>query len=238
MGSPATISTVGSAVTNSGTASGTASITVSPSTVGDAMLYVSCNNKVGTGLSSLSGGGVSSWTSLAEYFNSTTNTTMEFWLGQVVTTGSSAITCSEPSRWSVLCQEFTCTGVSSATTWAADGAGSGILNTTSSKTCQFVTLTPSGLLDAFIGQCLAATAIVTSGQTAGYTLVTMPPMVNFLEFVYNPSVSGAQSPEIQQTTASESQPFGVLISATNPTPNAVSGDLYNLGTPLIRSGLF
>lgn len=238
MGTSATISAVGTPVTNSGAAASTATITVVPATVGDALMYVSVNNKVGSPLTSLSGGGVSTWTQIVQYFNGTTNTTMEVWLGQVTTAGSTTLTCTQPSKWSVLCQEFTCTGASSATTWAADGAGSGTLNTTSSKTCQFLTLTPTGPLDAFIGQCLTATAVVTSGQTAGYTLVTMPPMTNFMEFVYNPSVSGAQSPEIQQTTASESQPCGVLISATNPTPNAVFGDLHSLGTPLVRSGLF
>ncbi len=127
------ISAVGSLHTASGTALTT--LSVSPATAGDMLAVSVLNTSTSVTVSSLSGGGVTTWTK-AIRFDGSVGTDEEIWYGKVATTGTSTIT----ATWSgsivrghhrVHGKEFSAS-TGSGTIWAVDRTGT--LNNASSTT--------------------------------------------------------------------------------------------------------
>lgn len=144
---------------------------------------------------------------------------VDLWLGVVTNansaesmqfnfTGSAAIT-STVNSYTV--QAFTAGG--QGTTWAVDAALATSTNT-ASTTITYPTLTPSDSGELYFGYGISGSAL-TTGQTAGYTVVTDPTPVNAI--IWDTGVSGVQSPTSTQTSSATSMGIGVIISAT-PAP--------------------
>jgi hypothetical protein len=144
-------------------------------------------------------------------------------MGKVTTTGSATITITSstgswPGSNGLYAQEFTCVGVSSMTVWAVDGTQTGTKTNGTNTNITFPTLTPGGVLRAYIGPGYAGGTGQTTGGTSGYTVQI--DSVNHNPFIYNANVSTAQTP-VSIQTSSTSDAMGMLITATNPySPSA------------------
>lgn len=190
-------------------------LSVTPGRVGDAFLFTASYIASAT-LSTVSGGGCTTWTKLVGAFTAYSGSAkIDLWLGTItssigvavnITIAGSALTNTQR-----LCaQEFT-SGGRSGTVWAIDGA-SGTKTNASSATITFPTLTPSGGNRLYIGYGLVGNSANSGSQTAGYTL-DLDPGSN--PFLFNPSVSTAQTPTCTQT-AQLSGTIAALVTAINP----------------------
>lgn len=207
-----TITTVGSFV-SSGFAPGRTTVAVNPTAIGDCLVVFTIVQSGSISVASMSGGGVSSWTRIAGPFQLTFNC-MDIWLGKITATGSSTITITGTSSLAaenntITVQQFT-SGGGAATVWAPDGVGGGLANG-SSTAVTYATLTPGGAGRAYVGFAYTDQNGLTSGQTAGYTVVLDPVDAN--TFIYNTDVSTGQSPVSAQTPAGGSTAIAALISA-------------------------
>ncbi len=205
-------------------ASGLTTLTVSPKTVGDVLaVFAQVSSATGTTVSSVSGGGVTTWTK-AMQFNGSVGADAELWYGKVTTTGSSTITF----KWSGSitghiaeygAQEFSA-GLGASTVWAMDKAGS--LNGASSTSVPFPSLTPSATGELYFGYSVVANT-AAAGTTTGFTYgVTAEANA----VAYDTNVSGAVSPAGTQSPAGTSSAVGMLLSASTgapPPPPTVTG---------------
>ncbi len=205
---PAGITAVGSFTTNFALSLST--LAVSPQNVGD-VLVVFAQRLTGSTLTSVSGGGVSTWTKGVQ-FSGSVGVDEEIWYGKVTTTGASTITF----NWSSSitghygeygAQEFTA-GLGASTVWALDKSGT--LNGASSTSLPFPSLTPSGSGELYFGYTVPNNTAV-AGSTSGFTYdVTGEDNI----VAYDPTVSGAVSPTASQSPASTSSAVAVLLSAS------------------------
>jgi hypothetical protein len=156
------ITAVGSLVTTD-----TNSVTVSPVTIGD-VLVLAFNNNPGAGntaVTSISGGGVSTWSLLVRIVGSGSLAGCELWMGTVTTTGSSTVTVSAGLgvNYSTAVQEF---HSSTAATWTADGVGNTAMGTASSGNLPSVT--PAGSNELYVGMLGTGDGSV-GGSSTGFT---------------------------------------------------------------------
>lgn len=223
------------AITPVGTAShavgsGLTTLSVTPSAVGDCLVFATI---VGSGLvsvASVAGGGVTTWTRLTgPYVDTPESLTFDLWLGTVTASGAATITVTGSGSlagkniW-LLSQQFT--GGGAGTVWAVDGAQAGGLTNASSAAVTYPPLTPGGASRCYVGRAFVANSGSLTGQTAGYTLQND---ASTNPFIYNTSVSTAQAPASVQSPAGISGGVGALITASSPAvtvfdrPRAVLG---------------
>ncbi len=227
-GSSGTMSHVGSEYSNSGT--GTTTLAVTPATVGDAFVLATFVGSTTPSVSSVSGGGVTTWSKLTSAVDSVDGCEEELWLGTVTTAGSSTITVNFSSSVSSDLTEFIAQEYSSSTgtstTWAKDVAGTSA-NTTSSTTVTYPSLNPSGSNELYAGYSIVGQT-GEAGSTSGFSY-DVTPLYNV--FLYNPSVSATVAPTAAQTPASTSDAIGALITATGSGgPPVVTGVSPSSGT--------
>lgn len=208
---PAPIGATGTTATAGGT--GTTTLPVSPTTVGDVLILGSILTSTSLSISSVAGGGVTTWTRIAGNFVGSTNT-LSIWMGVVTTAGASTVTVTPSGSIAavthrLIAQQFTSAG-GTGTTWAVAVAGTG-QNNSSSTTVTYPTINPGGANRAYIGLAQTATVGLTTGATAGYS-VLLDNGSN--PFIYNNTVTGSQSPTSLQTSAGVSSTLGVTVSAT------------------------
>lgn len=213
-----TIGATGAAATSGGT--GTTTLPVSPTAVGDVLVLASNLTSTSLSISSVAGGGVTTWTRIAGNFIGTTNT-LSIWLGRVTTAGAATITVTPSGSIAavthrMIAQQFTSAG-GAGTTWSVDVAGAG-RNNSSSTTVTYPTVVPGGANRAYIGYGQTTSVGLTTGATSGYT-VLLDNGNN--QLVYSNTVSGSQSPTAAQTSAGVSSTLGVTITATM-TPATVA----------------
>ena len=120
-------------------------------------------------LSSISGGGVSTWTKAVQ-FDGSISSDVEIWYGKVTTTGSSTISFTWSGSVSSHtmeygAQEFTA-GLGSSTVWSVDHTGT--TNGASSTTVPFPSLTPTGSGELYFGYAVAYNT-ASAGSTSGFT---------------------------------------------------------------------
>ena len=219
-GTSSTITSVGSFSSKVGT--GLSTLAVSPQNVGDVLAVFAERSTTGT-LTSVSGGGVSTWTKGVQFAGSV-GADEEIWTGKVTSTGSSTITFT----WSGTVtgfyeeygvQEFSA-GLGANTAWALDKSGT--VNGASSTTVPFPSLTPSGPGELYFGYTVPAN-VATAGSTSGFTY-DVTAEKNLVTFDTN--VTGAVSPTGAQSPASTSSSIAVLLTASSsvgPVLPTVSG---------------
>jgi hypothetical protein len=212
-------------------ATGNTTLSVNPQTVGDLMVVYAKVPNTSISLTSVSGGGVSTWTKGVQFFATAVTEDMEIWFGKITTPGPSTITFTWSASVSSLitecgAQEFTA-GFGSSTVWALDTSGT--INNTSSSTVSFPPLTPANTGELYVGYCWAQNNSA-AGSTAGFTY-TLTPNVNIN--TYDPNVSSAVSPTATQSPAGNSAGVAVLIHVSNASPLAptVSAVSPNTGIP-------
>ncbi|MGD0381748.1 MAG: IPT/TIG domain-containing protein, partial [Acidimicrobiales bacterium] len=208
----------------SAASTGVTTLAVTPQHVGDLMLLAVKVASTSVSASSVSGGGVGTWTRAEGPYTGYAGHDIEIWKGTVSTTGASTITVTFSGSVTsiatgLVSQEFS--GAGSGTAWSVD-TGAGISNA-SSATVTFPKLTPSAsgeLYFAYDAVANTAAAGTTSGFTYGLT-----PDGNVA--TYDTDVSAATQPVTTQSPAGVSGGLGVLITATGsstalPTVTGVS----------------
>jgi hypothetical protein len=167
----------------------------------------------------LSGGGVTTWTHLIGPFVGTSGTySMDMWMGVVTATGAATVTAAASGSLSglqtaLVVEEFTLH--SSTAIWAVDTTGS--QSNASSTTCGFPSLTPAQGGELYVGQCYSPTGVTGSAQT-GYTAPTAWNLTTN-NLLYNPQVTGVQAPALTKSTGT-SFSIGALISGKVPGGNS------------------
>ena len=202
---PAGITAVGTFTSNEGPALST--LAVAPQTVGDVLVvFAAVTSTTTPKVSSISGGGVSTWTKGVQ-FDGSTGDDEEIWYGKVSSTGASTITFTWSSSISghtaeYGAQEFSA-GLGSNTTWALDKTGT--LNNASSTTVGFPSLSPSASSELYYGFADIPNAPST-GSTSGFTYaITADGNIT----AFDPDVSGAVAPSATQSPAGISSTIGV-----------------------------
>ncbi len=204
----------------SGEGSGLTTLAVSPKTAGDVLVVFAQAGTATVGkLSSVSGGGVTTWTKGAQFAGSIGGDE-EIWYGKVTTTGSSTVTFtwSGTTTGHVLeygAEEFSA-GLGTSTVWATDKTGT--LNNASATSVPLPSLTPSTSGELYFGYALV-TNTAAAGSTSGFTYaVTAESNV----VAYDTGVSGAVSPAATQSPAGTSSSVGVLLERVVGRPDGGS----------------
>lgn len=167
----------------------------------------------------LSGGGVTTWTSLIGPFVGTSGTySMNMWMGVVTATGSSTITAATSASISgitsaLIVQEFTLH--SAAAIWTVDTTSS--QSNASSTTKAFPSLTPATSGELYVGQIYSPTGISSfTTANANYTTPNGPWNFTINDLVFNPQATGVQAPALAGGTAGVSFSIAALIKGTLP----------------------
>jgi hypothetical protein len=197
--------------------SGAASLSVDPQHVGDLMLFGGeDSNSVPPVISSVSGGGVSSWTLLARDTDTpNTGDDLEIWEGVVTAVGPSEITIT-PDGFSdgddLMAQEFT---AGNAVTWSFDKSGE--VTGTSAQDFNYPSLSPASSAELYfgIGTAINNTQLLGNG-TAGVTYVqTGLECVSLV--AYDTSTSASLAPQVANASGSGNweTALAVLVRATH-----------------------
>ena len=212
-------SNAGAAATPVGTlafkaAAGTTTLAVSPQHVGDLLALVVKVDSSTVTATSVSGGGVSTWTRAEGPYTGYAGHDLEIWMGPVSTTGASTITVGYSGTVTsvytgLASQEFSAAG--STPVWTVD-TGGGISNA-SSTTTTFPKLTPSGSGELYFGYA-AVVNTASAGSTSGFTYATTS---DGDVSTYDTSVSAAVQPTAKQSPAGLSGAVAVLITASSTT---------------------
>ena len=204
----ATITAVGGFVSNAAVALTTLAVT--PQSVGDVLVVFAHSPVTTSSVSSVSGGGVTTWTKGVAFVGSI-GAEEEIWFGKVTATGASTVTFT----WSASvsghtmeygAQEFSA-GLGAGTTWALDKSGT--LNGASSTSVPFPTLTAASAGELYFGYSTVANN-GSSTSSGGFTYV---PTNEANLAAYDPNVSGAVSPAGTQSPAGTSSSVAVLLVA-------------------------
>ena len=162
--------------------------------------------------SSVSGGGVGTWTRASDYTGYSGHD-LEIWTGTVTTTGASTVTVTFSASVTAVY-----TGLASQEFSASSGARrSGRLDTTtgisnaSSTTITFPKLTPRATGELYFGYAAVANT-ASAGTTAGfvYTTTSDGDMAT-----YDTAVSAATQPTAPQSPAGLSGAVAVLLAASS-----------------------
>ena len=194
---------------------GLTTLSVTTQTVGDVLVVCAEVDSATPTVSSISGGGVTTWTRGVQFAGSGTSEE-EIWFGPVTTTGTSTVSftwtspvTSDTTEYSA--QEFSA-GLGTSTAWALDTAGT--LDNASSTTIAFPAATPAGSGELYFGYTVAGTT-ASNGSTPGFTY-TATASGNIT--AYDPDVSGAVSPSATQTPAGTSSSVAVLLIVSDGAP--------------------
>ena len=217
---PVGITAVGSL--DSHTGEGLTTLTgVDPQHVGDLLVSVVEENDNIVTVTSVSGGGVTTWNRAIQYVGTMEPREYEIWYGVVTTTGSTSITYtlsgsigSQVSEYEA--QEFT-TSLGAGTTWSVDTTGS--QENTSSTTVTYPSLTPTAAGDLYYGFVdlpnppLAGT---TPGFVGNYSTTADANQVT-----YDPDCgSGSVQPTASQSSAAGTSALAALFVAHAPAAAA------------------
>ena len=193
--------------------SGGTVLPVGPQVTGDVLL-VSVDSHATLGVTSVSGGDVTTW-KRATQFVSARGHDIELWFGIVTSTGPAQITFTWPSPgvagfWTeYTSQEFTA-GLGATTAWSIDNGQAGTLNGASSTVVPYPTLTPTAPGDLYYGYAGMPNS-PSVGSSSGFTYeVTEGQNI----IAYNTDVTGKVSPTASQSPAGQSEIAAALLKAS------------------------
>ena len=228
--SPPVISPVGTTVSQTGT--GITTLTgVDPVNVGDLLVAVDEQNDNTLTATSVSGGGVTTWTRAIQYVGVMEPREYEIWYGVVTSTGSSTITfhLSGSNTGFVAeyeAQEFTA-GLGSGTTWSFDTANH--QENAASTTVTYPSLTPAGAGELYYGFADMPSTPTGTG-TAGFTFFTT---ADANQTAYNADAgAGAVQPTSTQGAADVSSAVAAFFIVHAPAPSPTVTAVSPLGGPL------
>ena len=214
----AAISAVGSLADSTGT--GHTTMSVSPVTLGDALVLSVEVASASISVSSVAGGGVGSWSKL-EAYNGYSGHDLELWMGTVTATGSATVTVTFSGSVSSITTELTSQELHRRR-WDRPRRGPRTAPRASPTTSR--PPSPSrasprpGSRELYAGFASAATT-AGAGTTSGYTYdVTSGANL----FLYNPSVSAVTAPTGVASPSGTSGAVGALITAAPGSVGTIS----------------
>lgn len=213
------IAPVGTSATVTGTA--LATMALNTVNVGDLVVASSWIGSATVHISSMSGGGVTTWTHiLGPSVLSGLADSMDLWWGVVTSAGSQTVTFTASAALtglacSYVAQQFTIGG--SGSTWAIDGTQTGTKTNASAALVTFPTLTPSGAGRLYVGSGVQGGFGTTYPLTSGYANATVAQVTN-TPLIYNTSVSTAQSPTATGANTATSLTDAAIFIGTVPPP--------------------
>jgi hypothetical protein len=185
--------------------------------VGDLLVLFAKADGSGFTVSSVSGGGVGTWTRAISY-SGYTNHDLELWIGTVTTVGASTITTtfssSVASTYTNLASEEFSGPSGSSTIWSIDTAA-GIANTASTAVSS-TKLTPHGTGELYFAYDAVANTAV-AGTTSSFTYVTTS---DGDVATYDANVSTVVQPSASQNPSGVSGGVAVLVTASTTAPTA------------------
>jgi len=209
---------------SSGSGSDDTTLAVTTHNVGDVLVATAEPGLSTTpSITSISGGGVTTWTKGASFVGSTQARDVEIWYGTVTATGPGTITFNWSSSVAALTPEYSSeeftAGLGAGAVWTLDKSGHSD-NTASVTTVTYPSLTPTAGGELYYGFADVPTT-PAAGSTAGFTYTTT---ANFNQVAYNPnSGTGAIQPTSTQLTADPSVAVGIFLAPpSGPIVNSVS----------------
>ena len=215
-------------ITHSGTGwttngMGVLTLNAAPVNAGNLLLFgVSCGGAgIAKSFSSVAGGGVSTWTRVVGYIDTTSDWLLELWMGQVTTAGGAYITVTNSSltsEWNrYWAQEFTAS--SASITWgvaaSSPASGSGLCLGTGA-TVRYPSLSATGL---YAGVAGSRWGTLQAGTSAGYAYTEVD---SHLQTVWNTSASAAPA-GADSDSGDDWDTIGAVFTATGiPEPLAVA----------------
>lgn len=213
------IAPVGTPATTSTTAATT--LAIATVNVGDLVVVGTWVGSATVHISSLSGGGVTTWTHLlGPSVLSGFAQSMDLWWGVVTSTGSQTITFTGSAALTGLtcgyaARQFTIGGLGS--TWTIDGTQTGTKTNVSAALMTFPTLTPGGAGRLYVGSGIHGGFGAGYPLTSGYADATVA-QVMATPLIYNTSVSTAQSPTATGGNSAASLTDAAIFIGTVPPP--------------------
>lgn len=190
--------------------SGGTTLAVNPANVGD-LLVVTVDSHATFGLTSLSGGGVTTWQKAVQFISARSHD-IELWFGQVTTAGSSTITFTWPSSntlWTeYTAQEFT-SNLGAGAQWGINNGQAQSVNGANSTNLPYPQLTPSANTIALYYGFAGMPNTPSAGTTPSFTYVGT---TGGNLICYDPGVTTTVSPTASQSPAGLSEIVGALFS--------------------------
>ncbi len=195
-------------------ANATNSLTISPSSVGDEIILTTQIPTAGVTVTSISGGGVSSWSKAIVNNGDGTVNRVEMWYGTVTAAGASTLTVTysaAPGTEEITATEFTAAGVNASTTWGLDSTGAQI--NTASTTVTFPNLSSIGSDELYIGYGQVQNPPATAGTTSGFNYIVTSTQHNIITYDSSTLANTAYQPTANQTSSGESNVVGAILTA-------------------------
>ncbi len=190
-------------------------VTVSPFAVGDVIVLTTQIPTGSVTVSSVAGGGVTTWTKAVVNTGNGTVNRVEMWIGTVASLGSSNITVtysSSPGAEEVTATDFTAAGVNASTSWGIESTASQ-LNSTSSSTVTFPNLIPINGAELYVGYAQVQNPPATSGSTTGFNYIVTSTQHNVITYDPSTTANTAYQPTANQNSAGQSNTIGAILTA-------------------------
>ena len=198
----------------------TTTINDSPTTVGDLLVLVTqIPNGSTSSVSSISGGGVSSWSKVQVSAQAGSYHRVEMWMGTVTATGAATATVTYSSATGngneINLSEYTASGINAGTTWGVDASGAQA-NASSVTTITWPSLTAQNAGEAYIGYAQSQNGSAAGGCTAGFTC-TATANSNVLAYNTNTAANTAYAPTATQTSGQYNSAGAIFIAFVSST---------------------
>lgn len=195
-------------------ANATNTLPISPSAVGDEVVLTTQIPTAGVSVSSISGGGVSTWTKAVVNNGNGIVNRVEMWVGTVTATGNSTITVTysaAPGSEEVTATEFTAAGVNASTTWGVDTTGAQI--NTASATVTYPNLNAINSDELYFGYSEVQNPPALAGTSAGFNYIVTSIQHNVITYNSSTNANTAYQPTASQTSAGDSNAIGAILTA-------------------------
>lgn len=202
-------------------------LAVNPTAVGNLLVLTVINVGFNFTVTSVTGGGVTTWTLLSRANPGAPEGETEIWVGTITTAGAATITANsvQGGVTALGCQEFS---IGTPATWAIDTTAAST-DTTQAASGNYPSVTPTGLIELYVGAA-SLPGGTTGGNTGGFNYqtggLTFEPGA---QFVYKASCTtpDAQSPGWTQTSSYWSAVAGTI----KPTAVTTGGGSHRLRRP-------
>lgn len=190
-------------------------VSVSPTTAGDEMVLTTQIPTGGVSVSSISGGGVTTWNKVIANAGNGTVNRVEMWVGTVITTGSSTITVtysSSPGAEEIAATEFTAAGVNANTSWGIESSAAQ-LNSTASTTVTYPNMTAVNGSELYVGYAQVQNPPATSGSTTGFNYIQTSTQHNMITYNTSLAANTAYQPTATQNSSGQSNSVAAILTA-------------------------
>jgi hypothetical protein len=156
-----------------------------------------------------------SWTCVASYFDTTTNTYVGIWMATVTAKGSDTVAVADANIGtnfgSLWCREFTATSPNWTAIAASNVAGSSGPGHGSGTTVDCPSLAASGDNNLYVGVVRSVYGDMPSGSTSGFIYEGDSSAAD--QILYDTAVAGSVAPTSTQTNTGTYDAIGVMLRA-------------------------